>query len=274
MLRIGQIEYANCTPIFTALSAHFDCAGYRFVKGVPATLNAMLAAGTIEVSPSSSIEYGKSPENYCLLPDLSISAIGPVKSVLLFSRIPIEGLDRQTVGLTTESDTSVNLLKILLDRYYGFTNSFQRCGLPLAEALREFPALLLIGDAALKGAMASQEGHIYDLGELWYRFTGLPFVFALWIARREAAVTKRGELAQLAADLVAAKTLAYESYAEIADTCREREWLGRGALVDYWQTISYDLTTRHLDGLTLFYRHAAELGILAREPELRIFNAG
>jgi len=274
LLRIGQIEYANCTPIFTALSAHFDCAGYRFVKGVPATLNAMLAAGTIEVSPSSSIEYGKSPENYCFLPDLSISAIGPVKSVLLFSRIPIEELDRQTVGLTTESDTSVNLLKILLSRYYAFSNSFQRCALPLAEALQEFPALLLIGDAALKGAMASREGYIYDLGELWYRFTGLPFVFALWIARREAVATKRGELAQLAADLVAAKMLAYQSYAEIADTCREREWLGRGALVDYWQTISYDLTARHLDGLTLFYRHAAELGILEREPELRIFDAG
>lgn len=274
MLRIGQIEYANCTPIFTALSAHFDCAGYQFVKGVPATLNAMLAAGTIEVSPSSSIEYGKSPKNYYLLPDLSISAIGPVKSVLLFSRIPIEGLDQLTVGLTTDSDTSVNLLKILLGRYYGFTNSFKRCGLPLTEALQEFPALLLIGDAALKGAMASQEGHIYDLGELWYRFTGLPFVFALWIVRWEAVATKRGELAQLAADLVAAKTLAYDSYAEIAATCREREWLSREALVDYWQTISYDLTTRHLDGLTLFYRHATELGILAREPELRIFNAG
>jgi len=271
-LSIGHIQYANCTPIFTALSAHFDCSGYRFVTGVPARLNAMLRSGALDLSPSSSIEYAMAHQDYCLLPDLSISAIGPVKSVFLFSRVPIEELDGSAIGLSAESDTSVNLLKVLLARQYGFRNSFERTSLPLSEALTHYPGLLLIGDAALKGAAASGPYHVYDLGELWHRFTGLPFVFALWIVRRDAARAKGAELAALGRDLVAAKKLAYDSYAEIAATCLERSWLGAGELVDYWRTISYDLTPAHLEGARCFFRHAFEMGLIPTQPELRFID--
>ena len=223
-LSIGHIEYANCTPIFTALSAHFDCSGYRFVDGVPARLNALLRSGGLDLSPSSSIEYAQAHREYCLLPELSISAIGPVKSVLLFSSLPIEELDGEVIGLSAESDTSVNLLKVLLCRKYGLRNGFERTALPLAEALTRYRALLLIGDAALRGAREPGDLRVYDLGELWHDFTGLPFVFALWIARRQAAAEKGAELAALARDLVAAKKLACASYPEIALGCRERSW--------------------------------------------------
>ncbi len=273
-LNIGQIRYANCTPIFTALKANFDCSGYRFVDGVPARLNAMLREGDIDLSPSSSIEYALAHEKYCLLPELSISAIGAVKSVFLFSRVPIEELDGCAIGLTAESDTSVNLLKVLLSRRYGFGNSFERTSLPLNEALARYPGVLLIGDAALKGARAAGPYRIYDLGELWHQFTGLPFVFALWIARRAAAREKRAEFAALSRDLVAAKTLAYASYPEIAAGCPEREWLAVPALVDYWRTISYELTPAHLEGARCFFRHAFEMGLIPTLPELRFFEEG
>lgn len=271
-ISIGHIRYANCTPIFTALSANFDCSGYRFVDGVPARLNAMLRKGEIDVSPSSSIEYALAHEQYCLLPELSISAIGPVKSVFLFSRIPVEELDGCAIGLTAESDTSVNLLKVLLARKYGFNNSFERTTLPLAEALAHYPGLLLIGDAALKAAAAGGGYHIYDLGELWRDFSGRPFVFALWIARREAAREKKSEFARLSRELIAAKKLAYASYPEIAAGCPEREWLSEPELVDYWSTLSYDLTPAHLEGVSLFFRHAFEMGLIPTLPELRFFQ--
>lgn len=269
---IGHIQYANCTPIFTALASHFDCSGYRFVDGVPARLNAMLRTGELDVSPSSSIEYAMAHEKYCLLPELSISAIGAVKSVFLFSRVPIEELDRGSIGLSAESDTSVNLLKVLLARKYGFNNSFERTTLPLAEALKVYPGLLLIGDAALKGAASGNNFHCYDLGELWHAFTGLPFVFALWIVRREAARSKRAEFAALAHDLIAAKKLAYASYPEIAAGCAEREWIGERELVDYWRTISYELTEAHLEGARSFFRHAFEMGLIPTLPEIRFFE--
>lgn len=272
-INIGRIRYANCTPIFTSLTNHFDCSAYRFVDGVPAELNAMLRRGEIDLSPSSSIEYALAHEKYCLLPELSISAIGPVKSVFLFSRLPVEELDGSTIGLTAESDTSVNLLKVLLARKYGFANGFERTTLPLSDALAKYPGILLIGDSALKGAQAAGDGfHCYDLGKLWHDFTGLPFVFALWIARRDAAQEKHAELAALSRDLVAAKRMAYQTYAEIAAGCAEREWIGESELVDYWRTISYELTESHLEGARTFFRHACEMGLIPSLPELKFFE--
>lgn len=271
-LKIGHIEYANCTPIFSALTRNFDCADYHFVKGVPSRLNRFLSSGEIDVCPSSSIEYGKSPEKYLILPELSISAIGPVRSVLLFSRVPLEELNGRTIALTSESDTSVNLLKILLAYYCGFRNSFERTSLPLRAAVDRYPALLLIGDNALKGAMDTTGLHVYDLGELWWKFTGLPFVFALWIVRREAVERARAEVTTLLADLLRAKAMAYETYEEIAAGCDEKGWIDRTLLVEYWRTISYDLTDAHIEGLRTFFMHGVELGILAVAPEIRLFG--
>jgi chorismate dehydratase len=271
-LRIGQIEYANCTPLFTTLEKNFDCRNYQFIRGVPAKLNGMLARGEIDLCPASSFEYGKSFEKYYLLPGLSISSIGAVKSVLLFSRLPIDRLDNHAIGLTTESDTSVNLLKIILNKGYGFVNDFRRTTLPLHEAIRSFSALLLIGDAALKEGMQSHGLYVYDLGELWLELTGLPFVFALWIVTRQAAEMKNREVKALGAQLLEAKRLAYGAYEEIAAGCTDMEWISREALVDYWRTISYDLTPQHIEGVKRFFRMAKELELLPNDPELRMIT--
>jgi chorismate dehydratase len=112
---------------------------------------------------------------------------------------------------------------------------------------------------------------VYDLGELWLEFTGLPFVFALWMVTSEAAERKAAEVRTLVERLQAAKRYAYETYDAIAERCEERNWLDKSALVDYWRTISYDLTPLHLEGVVTFYRYAAELRLLETEPEIRIF---
>ena len=272
MIRIGHIHYANCTPIFTSLQQNFDCSEYVFVKGVPATLNGMLQQGEIDVCPASSIEYGKNPGQYLLLPEISISAVGAVKSVLLFSRQPIAELNDCPIALTTESETSVNLIRIILARQFGFANSFERSTMPVQQALQNFAAILMIGDAALKENMQGKGYFVYDLGELWQQFTGLPFVFALWMVTRQAAVEKREEVQLLVARLLSAKNDAYSRYREIAERCDEREWLGQDALVEYWRTISYDLTDRHLQGLASFFRFAHDLGLLPGEPTLELFR--
>ena len=270
-LRIGQIDYANCTPIFTALKANCDCSTYRFVPGVPAQLNGMLNRGEIDICPSSSIEYARNPGKYFILPDISISSIGPVKSVLLFSRFPLEDLDQKQIGLTRESETSVNLLRILLTRDFRFENRFEITTLKLDAALESFAALLLIGDAALTSGMTRRDLYIYDLGELWYRFTGLPFVFALWMVTREAVKSKPDEVRILHKELIAAKGFAYDSYEAIADDSRERSWIGREELVEYWRTISYDLTDRHVKGARTFFRLAREMQLLSVAPRMRMF---
>jgi chorismate dehydratase len=233
----------------------------------------MLATGVIDLCPSSSVEYVNQAGQYDILPDLSISAIGPVKSVFLFSRLPLEDLDCAPVGLTGESDTSVILLKVLLTRFLGFTNPYERTWKPVDEAFQRYPALLLIGDTAMKTAATAHVPYVYDLGELWYRFTGLPFVFAFWLVRRETVMTRRTQIALLHQALLDAKDRAYGAYPEIARGCPEREWYGEEHLVEYWNTISYDLTARHCEGVSLFFRHAAELGLLPSDPALEFFSA-
>jgi chorismate dehydratase len=272
ILRVGQIDYANCTPIFAYLKNAFDCRNYRFIRGVPSHLNGMLSSGEIDVCPSSSIEFAKYPLKYLLLPDLSVSSIGPVKSVLLFSRLPLEELNRQTVGLTTESATSVNLLKIVLGKFYGYDNCFIKMKTSTIDSLSEFPAILLIGDTALKtGLQCNKCVHVYDLGELWYKFTGLPFVFALWLVREETAVKLKREVQTLCSRLCFSKKMACTSFETIASGCEE-EWISESEMISYWKTISYDLSLHHLEGLRAFFRYSAELGIVDREPEIRLFT--
>jgi chorismate dehydratase len=272
MIRIGEISYLNCTPIFTLLRENYPDSDYLFIAGTPAELNARLRSGDIALCPSSSIEYARNPELYFILPELSISSFGPVKSVFLFSRLPIERLDGAAIGLTIESETSVALLKILLSRKYSFNNTFKQSSGNLDEVLAENEAMLLIGDAALRSAVSYRDGYLYDLGELWREFTGLPFVFALWLIREDAFNQAADEYYLLRDRLIAAKLAAVRDFERIAGLLKGNNWTNRELLINYWKTISYDLSPSHVEGLRLYFRYAAECGIVGNEPLLRFLN--
>lgn len=266
-LRIGQIDYLNCLPIFEEFIASHGSDTIT-VHGVPSVLNRMLSAGEVDVSPSSSIEYAKGWEHYSLLPHMSISSMGPVRSVLLFSKVPIDSLDGCEIALTADSDTSVALLTILLRRRYGFRNDFTRVKVEcLDEVVHQ--SVLLIGDKALRESR--RDGwFVYDLGQLWWEFTGLPFVYALWIVRRDACDGSPEEMRMLAQWFREAKERACHSFAVIASRC-SNGILSQTELVDYWNLISYDLSSRHIEGLQLFFRMSAEEGIIPCQPGLSFF---
>jgi chorismate dehydratase len=269
MLRIGRIAYANCSPLFHELQHRTSPEDFEFISGVPSCLNALLAAGEIDVCPSSSIQYALHPELFLILPGLSISSIGAVGSVLLFSRQPIETLDGETILLSSESATSVNLLRILMGIRFGFSCRFVVSEKALGKALQDAPAMLLIGDTALGAVLQETDLMVYDLGELWYEWTGLPFVFALWFCGRRVAAERSDEVTSLAGHLIASKVSACSKLETIAHSSSEAEWMGIERLVAYWRNnISYDLDERHLEGLKLFYRYCVELGLLSDEPVL------
>jgi len=272
MLRIGRINYANCTPIFQALDELFPGEGYRYVGGVPAQLNRMLARGDIDICPSSSIVFSTQPDQYLIVPDLSISSSGPVQSVLLFSSVAIEDLDGRTVLLSSESATSVNLLKILLGKRYGCGCTFRVSEQSTPADLGDGAALMLIGDAALRAARASSGLFIYDLGDIWYRWTGTPFVFALWLTSRSAVERHGDELRRLAFQLRQAKMHALNCLERIVETAPEAAWMGREGLLEYWKVLSYDLTEVHIRGLQLFFQFAEESGLIPKAPELAFLD--
>ncbi|MFA7405706.1 MAG: menaquinone biosynthesis protein [Pelobacteraceae bacterium] len=267
MLKIGQIEYANCSPLFSVLQEKFTCSGYEFVKGVPAELNRMLRAGEIDVCPSSSIEYAYHPERYTILPHLAIASIGPVASVLLFSKVPVEKLDGRKILLSSESATSVNLLKILLSQRFNCSCNFVVSQQSSTVSDDDSAALLLIGDSALRASMEHPVEFVYDLGEMWYEWTGYPFVFALWLCRNEIA--EGVELKSLARQLVQAKQLVPEHLEQIATEAKEACWMGHDRLMSYWRkNISYNLDERAKTGLMLYYSKCFENRLISSAPML------
>ncbi len=224
----------------------------------------MLRNGKIDVSPSSSIEYLRHKHKYCIIPFFSISSAGPVCSIFLFSRLPLEKLDRKTIAVSSHSDTSVALLKIILRSFFSLNCKFIsiKSG-SLKKILNASPACLLIGDEAMKEAKKLSTVncqlstvYIYDLGELWFKHTGLPFVFALWIVRKKSLVQKEGLVKRLSLDLISAKKYASNNLSSIARQSPQRKWLSTRELVNYWKGISYDFTEKHMEGLLLFEKYA------------------
>ncbi len=260
-LKIGEIRYANCTPIYMTLKARSDCSGYEFVPGDPATLNRLLAAGSIDASSSSSIEYARHQGEYLAVPGMSISSFGDVGSILLFSKVRVERLGGGRIALTSASATSSVLLKVLLRKLYRLEAGFQTRAPDLRTMLEDNDAALIIGDEALKEHMAVKGGelYVYDLGRVWTDFTGLPFVFALWMLRRDSAERLPGLSGRLRDDLIEARMAAVQSYDKIAANAPERSWMGEKGLVDYWRAISYGLDEDHIKGLMRFFELAHEL---------------
>ncbi len=253
-LRLGEIPYANVWPIYTVLREEFNLADWEIVRGVPTELNRALAEGRIDVSPSSSVEYLLNPGRYRFLPDLSISSTGPVRSILLLSNRKIEDLDGRRVALTTQSATSTLLTRVILEEFYGMRPDYHPTDGPPRAVLGASDAYLLIGDNALLAGLRPSSRYTYDLGELWWRKTGLPFVYALWIAETDTWKDPRKgpRIAGLAMMLQEARTRAARRYAELARKAEQTSWYPAGRLEEYWNLMSYELDTAHNRGMELF----------------------
>ncbi|MDP2167551.1 MAG: menaquinone biosynthesis protein [Thermodesulfovibrionales bacterium] len=279
-LRVGEIPYMNLFPIFHELRDGCDHSDYEFIEGHPSEVNKMLREGLLDISPSSSVEYLKDRDNYIIFDGHSISSEGPVESILLFSRQPIEDIDGHEIFVTHRSETSPVLLRIILEKFYGISVALRTTRAPIKEAIEAHSAYLAIGDEALVTAGRARKidmhvlgdfelyiiGHdafyTYDLGNLWHRKTGLPFVFALWTARKQSMNEKKELFERFKNDLDKAKTTALENLEKIAASSGMRDIIGAERLVSYWNGISYDLAGKHMKGLELFGKYAKELKLL------------
>lgn len=260
-LKIGMIAYANLFPIFYMLQKRCDCSAYEFIEGVPSDLNKKIRNGEIDISPSSSIEYLKNSGRYDLIEDHSISSKGPVKSILLFSKRPIDKLDGVTVLVSSQSETSVALLAIIVRKFYEMDCPLESTSASVEQAMRSHSAYMLIGDQALLEAVTWKQHYLYDLGQLWYEHTGLPFTFALWIMRKDRT-TGGGLFEKFKSDLDRSKHAALTDLGTVAAASPLRQLLSEEELVSYWQGISYDFGEEHKKGLALFRQYSEELGII------------
>lgn len=178
-----------------------------------------------------------------------IACRGAVRSILLISRTPIAAI--RTLAVDTSSRTSVQLARIILERQYGVRPRFHPMPPALPAMLAVADAALVIGDPALHIEPASLPFECLDLGEEWYRMTGLPFVFAVW-AGRPGIIDDR-----IAAELLDSYHSGLQHLDSlIAPEARERglpEPLVRAYLT---RSIVYPLGATEYEALRLFLQYA------------------
>jgi chorismate dehydratase len=267
MMRVGRIPYINCYPVYGAVDRGIVPMAAELVDGVPTALNRQMADGTLDVSVVSAVEYARDWDRYLLLPDLAISCDGPVQSVMLFSTRPAEALGGADVLVSKSSMTSVHLLELLFEHVWKAHPTFVPGNAEAADlvgASGELPAArLVIGDAALmmrSGAIAHPFQFIYDLGDVWKQWTGMPFVFAVWVAQR---TTDTAKALAVHASLIESRNWGLKHLDVLAQQANANTGVPLVACKEYFAGLDYGLGYPHLGGLTEFYRRLTLAGKVA-----------
>jgi chorismate dehydratase len=262
-VRVGRIPWINAYPVYGAVDRGLVPLAAELVTGTASELNDLLAAGELDVSVVSAVEYARNAAAYHLLPDLAISCDGPVHSVALFSRRPVDELADRTVLLSASSRTSVLLLQLLCRHRWGVTPRFATIRAEAADlaGLDGFPheAVLVIGDAALMLAARRDYPNRVDLGTAWKEWTGLPFVFAVWAARRSAPQAGVHRIHQR---LLESRDWGLSHLDELSREASEATTVRLEACRAYLEGLDYALSYRHLAGLTDFFRRLAQDGLV------------
>ena len=266
-MRVGRIPYINCYPVYGAIDRREVALDAELVSGVPSALNRRMADGSLDVSVVSAIEYARDSERYLLLPDLAISCDGPVRSVILFSRVPAEELGGRRVLLSRSSMTSVALLDLLFEHVWRTSPDMLPGDAEIADVSRfaheQHDARLVIGDAALLLQTRAGDGatpsypYAYDLGAEWKRWTGLPFVFAVWVAQRCTPVEQS---LGAHASLIRSRDWGLAHLGTLAAQASVATGVPRDRCLEYLSGLDYGLSYPHLAGLTEFYRRLVTAG--------------
>lgn len=260
-VRIGAVTYLNAKPLVVALEEAAPTC--KVFLDYPSRLADAMAAGRLDVAMIPSVEYARG-RDYRVISDACIACDGPVLSVKLFSRVPVERI--RTLALDEGSRTSAALVRILLQQRCGVTPT--TVPMPIGASLVDLSAdaVLLIGDRCMTAPDAGFE-FVWDLGAEWLGWTGLPFVFALWIARPGV------DLTGVAERLAAARDKGLERLAEIAR--RESPRVGvpeADCLVYLRDHLTYRFGERQRQGLERFYALAGEQGLAPQGVKLAFYG--
>ena len=263
MIRVSVVDFLNARPLTWGLLADPQ-AGVSVARDTPSVCAAKLASGEADVGLIPSIEYQRIP-GLRVVRGLGIAASSEVRSVLLVSDVSREKI--RSVSLDPASRTSAALVRILLKRVYGLQPVYRETedgrrkttpepGSPSAVSpLPSTDASLIIGDPALKTRLNGRV--VLDLAAEWRAFSGHPFVFAFWAARAEAATP----------DVARLLRRSYESgrahFGTLVAQEAARTGLSEAVVEDYLRhALHFDLDEGDLEGLRLFYRLAAEDGLI------------
>jgi aminodeoxyfutalosine synthase len=244
---IGRVSYLNTLPFFKFL----DNREYKIFPAPPRQLGFLFKDGNIDAGIVSLVDYFERENDYSFL-KYGIVGNKNVKSVILYSKHPIEKLDKKSIAVTDETSTSFRLLQVLLEMRYGLDVVYVREKISAREKnLPNFDAFLTIGDDALRFMKHKIEGfdYVYDLAQLWYEWQKLPFVFAVWAFKKDIAQQKVDALNELLND---ALNKFFSTETVIEEFYNSKIGLSREEIKDYLNNIVYRLGEDELRAINIF----------------------
>jgi chorismate dehydratase len=272
-VRIGMVNFINTAPLYDVWLRTVNRPEWKVIEAAPSVLNRMLYDDQLDMGLVSSQEYAAHPENYLLLDDISISASGAVGSVFLFSRCEPENLTDGLVLLSAQSQTSVNLVKIILENFYGVKPLYEVGSALEAQDKSGISAVLAIGDEALILAQNKIYPHKIDLGQIWYEKTSLPFVFAVWAMRAEFCRSHPDIVREIQRELLRCRQEGRNDLQNISKRVGPRVSMNADACYQYLRGIEHDLGPEKKKGLVRFIEYLVERGEgLPEALPLKIFS--
>ncbi|NUQ61025.1 MAG: menaquinone biosynthesis protein [Pirellulales bacterium] len=256
-MRIGAVSYLNSRPLIRFLPQYLPAASIEV--DLPSRLADGLSDGRFDVALVPSIEYFRNP-GYTIVSDACIASDGPVRSVKLYSRVPVERI--RTLALDEGSRTSAALTRILLRERFSLEPAIEV--LPIGAAVDDSAAdaVMLVGDRGM--FPPSGRFHtVWDLGDQWRQWTGLPFVFAMWIARPGL------ELDALAEAIAAARDEGVRQADRIAGEESPLVGIPEADCRSYFRdNLRFVLGPRERQGLERYCRLAAGYGLVPKGVRL------
>jgi chorismate dehydratase len=243
-LQIGTVPYCNAFPLIHYLPEYLPSAALS--EWIPAAMRKQLANQKLDlalmpVAELLDLPQGKIVSNCC------IACNGPVRSVLLFSRKPIELI--QTISLDTASRSSVMICELILRHFYGLQPAKHRLEMNQNPNDCQTEAFVIIGDRALAFQPSDCWHYRYDIGELWKAKTGLPLVFAAWISTSPDF--------SAASALEASRDRGLQQLEAILDAKEHTLPIDRKQILDYYRrAIVYTIGKEEQTGLQCFFELA------------------
>jgi chorismate dehydratase len=256
--KVSVVQYLNAVPLVWGMLKGIQQGRYALAFTTPAACADAVRLGKAELGIIPSIEYQRL-ERAEVFSGISIASKEEVKSILLLSKVPIEKI--QTVAVDNSSRTSAALLRILMRKFYSRWVNVTPSAPKPADMLKRADAALVIGDRAL--TYDGQVPEVYDLAAEWKKFTGLPFVFALWVGREEARIGKYRKDFEDSRDYGLAHIDAIA-----AEYAPKLNMQPAGVRAYLTQNVDYSLDEDNRRGLRLFYKLAREAGIIPVEKDL------
>ncbi|MHC0430445.1 menaquinone biosynthetic enzyme MqnA/MqnD family protein [Streptomyces sp. O3] len=255
--RVGHIQFLNCLPLYWGLARTGALLDLELSKDTPERLSEQLVQGDLDIAPITLVEFLKHADELVAMPDIAVGCDGPVMSCVIVSQLPLDRLDGARVALGSTSRTSVRLAQLLLAERVGVRPDYYTCPPDLGVMMQEAEAAVLIGDAALRANLHDGPRlglQVHDLGQMWKDWTGLPFVFAVWAARRDYLAREPQVVHKVHEAFLASRDVSLEEVGKVAEQAARWEAFDAEVLERYFTTLDFRFGPAQLAGVAEFAR--------------------